>query len=101
MTAPKRLQAMHIDKPDGRIDHSFYVQISEQWRLKEDKLQREIAQHQAADRSYLDEGVQLIELAHGAPRLFRRQEPREQRRLCAFELGMGERRANGEAVPTV
>ena len=49
MTAPKRLQAMHIDKPDGRIDHSFYVQISEQWRLKEDKLQREIAQHQAAD----------------------------------------------------
>ena len=77
---------MHIDKLDGRIDHSFYVQISEPWRLEEDKLQREIAQHQAADRSDLDEGVQLIELAHGAPRQFRRQEPREQRRLLNFVL---------------
>jgi hypothetical protein len=43
--------------------------MSEQWRTE-----REIARHQAADRSYLEEGAQLIELAHGVQRLFGKQE---------------------------
>ena len=46
----------------------------------------QIARHQAADRSYLEEGVQLIELAHGAQRLFAKQAAQEQRRLLNFIL---------------
>jgi Resolvase, N terminal domain len=38
------------------------------------------------DRSYLEEGAQLIELAHGAQRLFAKQEAQEQRRLLNFVL---------------
>jgi hypothetical protein len=30
--------AMYVDKLDGRIDRSFYVQMSEQWQLERDKL---------------------------------------------------------------
>jgi site-specific DNA recombinase len=41
---------------------------------------------QAADRSYMDEGVQLLELARDAQRLFAKQEPREIRRLLNFLL---------------
>ncbi len=77
---------MYVDKLGGRIDNSFYVQMSEQWRLEQDKLMQQIIQHQVADRSYINEGVRLIELAHDAQRLFLKQEPSEQRRLLDFVL---------------
>ncbi len=37
-----------------------------------------------ADRSYLEEGVRLIELAQNAQRLFDKQDSREKRRLLNF-----------------
>jgi site-specific DNA recombinase len=94
-----RIHAMYIDKLDGRIDHSFYVQMSEQWQLEQDTLQREISRHQAADRSYLEEGVRLLEMAHGAQRLFAMQQPREQRRLLNFVLSNSTWKG-GELKPT-
>jgi site-specific DNA recombinase len=82
----QRLQAMYIDKLDGRIDQVFYLQMSEQWRAEQDRMMGEIGRHQAVDRSYLDEGARLIELAHSAGPLFVRQQPHEQRRLLNFVL---------------
>src|SRR5258708_2292699 len=81
-----RIHAMYIDKLDGRIDRSFYVQMSEQWRVEQEKLAQEITLHQAADQCYLDEGVRLLELAHSSQRLFAKQEPSEKRRLLNFVL---------------
>ena len=81
-----RIHAMYIDKLDGRVDRSFYVQMSEQWRVEQEKLMQEIALHEAADQCYLDEGVRLLELAHSSQRLFAKQEPSEQRRLLNFVL---------------
>jgi site-specific DNA recombinase len=81
-----RIHAMYIDKLDGRIDRSFYVQMSEQWRVDQEKLMQEITLHQAADQCYLDEGVRLLELAHSSQRLFAKQEPNEKRRLLNFVL---------------
>jgi hypothetical protein len=40
----------------------------------------------AADRSYLDEGARLLEIAQGARRLFAKQQPSGQRRLLNFVL---------------
>jgi site-specific DNA recombinase len=95
----QRLQAMYIDKLDGRIDHSFYTQMSEQWRLEQDNLMVEIIRHREADRSYIDEGVRLIDLAKSASRLFRMQQPSEQRRLLNFVLSNSTWQ-NGELHPT-
>ena len=81
-----RLHAMYVDKLDGRIDGSFYTQMSGQWRTEQDKIAREIARHRTADRSYLEEGAKLIELAHGVQRVFAKQEAQEQRRLLNFVL---------------
>jgi site-specific DNA recombinase len=53
----RRMHAMYVDKLDGRIDNSFYVQMSEQWQLEQDKLTVEIARHQTADRTCLNEGT--------------------------------------------
>src|SRR5207247_5556286 len=47
-------------------------------------LLRAIEDHQGANESYLNEGVQLLELAKRAHILFKKQEPREKRRLLDF-----------------
>jgi site-specific DNA recombinase len=52
--------------------------------VEQAKLMQEIVLHQAADQSYLDEGVRLIELAQSAQRLFAKQKPSEQRRMLNF-----------------
>jgi site-specific DNA recombinase len=56
------------------------------WREEQNHCQREIERHQNADETYLAEGVQLLELARNAQRLFAQQEPREKRRLLNFVL---------------
>jgi site-specific DNA recombinase len=81
-----RLHAVYVDKLDGRIDADFYDHIAKDWRKEQEKLLAEIQFHQAADQSYMDEGVRLLELAQGAHRMFARQEPREKRRLLNFVL---------------
>src|ERR1700730_12561145 len=50
------------------------------------RCQREIDRHRSAEESYMDEGVQVLELARNAQRLFERQEPRQKRRLLNFVL---------------
>ena len=81
-----RIHAIYIDKLDGLIDTAFFDKMSNQWREEQNRCQREIDRHQNADKSYLDEGVQLLELARNAQRLFAKQEPREKRRLLNFVL---------------
>jgi site-specific DNA recombinase len=60
--------------------------MSNQWREEQNRCQREIDRHRSAEQSYMDEGVQILELARNAPRLFERQEPRQKRRLLNFVL---------------
>ena len=82
----KRLDVMYVDKLDGRVDAAFFDKMSAEWRAEQERCQREIDRHKEADRSYMDEGVQILELAKNAQRLFERQEPREKRRLLKFVL---------------
>ncbi len=79
-----RMHAMYVDKLDGKVDAAFFDRMSAEWRAEQDRCLREIERHQAADRSYLEEGVRLLELARNAQRLFEKQEPREKRRLLNF-----------------
>jgi site-specific DNA recombinase len=60
--------------------------MSNQWREEQNRCQREIDRHQSAEQSYMDEGVQILELARKAQRLFERQKPRQKRRLLNFVL---------------
>jgi site-specific DNA recombinase len=81
-----RIHAMYVDKLDGLVDTAFYDRMSNQWREEQARCQREIERQQNADKSYLDEGVALLDLARNAQRLFAKQEPREKRRLLSFVL---------------
>ena len=81
-----RIHAMYVDKLDGLVDTAFFEKMSNQWREEQARCQREIERHRSADKSYLSEGVALLELARDAQRLFAKQEPREKRRLLNFLL---------------
>jgi site-specific DNA recombinase len=81
-----RINAMYLDKLDGRVDGAFFDKMSAEWREEQNRCLQEIERHEAAEQSYMDEGVQILELARNAQRLFERQEPRQKRRLLNFVL---------------
>ena len=79
-----RIDTMYVDKLDSRIDAAFFDRMAAQWRDEQGRCLRDIERHQNANRSYLEEGIQLLDLAQSARRLFDRQEAREKRRLLDF-----------------
>ncbi len=81
-----RIHAVYADKLDGVVDKATYERLSGQWRKDQTRLLDDIALHQGADQSYLDEGARLLDLASNAGRLFSRQEPADKRRLLNFVL---------------
>ena len=81
-----RIDEMYVDKLDGRIDAAFFDRKSAEWRSEQDRCMSAIEEHQSANQSYLEEGIQILELARDAYRLFQKQEPREKRRLLDFVL---------------
>ena len=81
-----RSRAMYVDKLDGIVEAAFYDKMSNQWREKQSRCQREIDRLQTVNQSYMDEGVQILELASNAQKLFASQEPRQKRRLLNFLL---------------
>ena len=68
------------------MDAAFYDKMSVEWREEQNRCLHEIERHQEAEKSYMDEGVQLLELARNAQRLFKRQDAREKRRLLNFVI---------------
>ena len=71
-------------RPNTSACKTGWTRMSTSWREEQTRCLREIEQHQAANKSYMDEGVRLLELARNARCLFERQEPREKRRLLNF-----------------
>lgn len=81
-----RIDAMYVDKLDGRINAAFFDQKAAEWRSGQDRIMRDVASHQTANRTYIDEGVHLLRLVQLAPQLFEKQEPAEKRQLLNFLL---------------
>jgi site-specific DNA recombinase len=79
-----RIDTMYVDKLDGRIDAAFFDRLAAQWRDEQARCLRDTERHQAANQSYLEEGIHLIELARSAQRLFERQDAQQKRRLLSF-----------------
>ena len=81
-----RLDKLYTDKLDGAIADEFYERKSRDWRGEQEVAQKRHARHDGATRTYFEEGVQLLELAKNAAKLFKMQIPKEQRRLLDFVL---------------
>ncbi len=80
----KRIHAAYVDKLDGIIDAVLFDQMSNEWREAQNRCLKDIEHHQSADKSYLTDGVRLLELAQNAQQLFLKQNAREKRRLLNY-----------------
>ena len=80
----ERVDAMYLDKLDGRITSEFFDSKSGEWRNEQDKILRQIEAHKKADQSYMEKGIQLLELAQRSVILYEKQEMREKRKILNF-----------------
>jgi hypothetical protein len=79
-----RIDAMYLDKLDGRIDGEFFDRNAQEWRAQQQGIMAEINGHRAAHQNYMEEGIKLLELAQRAGLLFEKQPAAEKRRLLDF-----------------
>jgi DNA invertase Pin-like site-specific DNA recombinase len=94
----QRLEAMYVDKLDGKVGERFYEQKSAEWREEQSDILCRLEEHQNASQSYMEEGISLMELANRAADLFEAQSPSEKRRLLDFVLS-NSYWADGELTP--
>ncbi len=76
-----RIDAMYVDKLDGKISEELFSRKSEEWSTDQANILRKIDQHQGANRSYLEEGIRLLELAQVAVTLYEKQDTEVKRNL--------------------
>ena len=57
-----RLDVMYLDRLDGKVESVYYDRKHREWRREVEKIQTKMLKHSNANESYLDEGVQLLEL---------------------------------------
>lgn len=81
-----RLNAIYLDKLDGRIDQTFHDRLAKAWKTEQVRLLREIERHRDAEHCYRDDGIKLLELARNAGALFAKQETHEKKRLLNLVL---------------
>jgi len=77
---------MYVDKFDGRVDTAFLDRKAAERRAEQSRLVHAIEEHRAANQTYLDEGIRLLELGRRVHPFFQKQEPREKRWLLDFVL---------------
>ncbi len=79
---------------NGKISEDYFLDKSGEWRKEQGSIRETIAKHEKANMNYLTQGVQIIELARKAYRLYLEQKPTEKRKLlrillsnCTFDSG--------------
>lgn len=75
-----RIDAMYLDKLDGRITSVFFDEKATAWRLEQAKLQARIHDLQQQTQSY-DDAITAVETTSKLCTAFPTQPPSEQRRL--------------------
>lgn len=81
-----RIDAMYMDKLDGRIDNDFFDRKAAEFRSEQSRVMRDVEAHQNANQSYIEDGIRLLDLARRAHVLFENQPPVEKRKLLDFVL---------------
>ena len=81
-----RMSQAYEDKLDGKIDEQMWMEVNAKYKAQQETLERQISAHNAADRAYLNQGVQILELANRAYDLYMKQPHEERARLLQFLL---------------
>ena len=81
-----RIDAMYLDKLDGRIDAEFYDRNATEWRAEQARIASDIQMHHNSSGSHVEQGIRLLALARRAHELFENQPVSEKRKLLDFLL---------------
>jgi site-specific DNA recombinase len=81
-----RLDQLYIDKLDGTVSETFWLEKSRLWEADQSRIMTQIHAHQVADHRYYDSGVKLLELASKAHKLYQKQLPSEKNKFLRILL---------------
>lgn len=79
-----RLDQVVDAKFDGELGQDEYLRLSNRYRKEVDEANAKIDAHLRADRSYVDLGVQLLDLVQKVGKPYLEQSPSERRRLASM-----------------
>ena len=80
----EHIEAMYLDKLEGRVDTAFFDKMHRKWRSEQAELQRSLGEHDTADSICVEEGIRLMEMASLLPRAFAAEPPHEKRRMLKY-----------------
>ena len=80
----ERLDRMYLDKLDGQITTEFFDRKKEEWNREQHDILYKIERHQSANRSYIEEGVRLLELLQGAVSIYESRDMAAKRKILEF-----------------
>ena len=81
-----RMSQAYEDKLDGKIDEQIWSDLHSKYKTQQETLERQLSAHLIADRSYLQQGIQILALANKAYDLYLRQPHEERAKLLQFLL---------------
>jgi DNA invertase Pin-like site-specific DNA recombinase len=81
-----RMSQAYEDKLDGKIDEQMWFDLHSKYKTQQEILERQLSAHLTADRTYLQQGVQILELANKAYDLYLKQPHEERAKLLQFLL---------------
>lgn len=81
-----RLDKAYEDRLDGVIDEGFWKDVSDRWRKEQDQLNAQIDKLTIANRNYMDQAQEILELSQMAYSLYLERSDSEKRQLLASVL---------------
>src|SRR5215813_10124324 len=99
-----RIDAMYVDKPDGRVSQEFFDRKNSDWRADQAEILHKIEKHQNANCSYLEEGVRFLRTrptGRHSLRKTRNEGKTKNPRFSIFELPLERWRSDPELPKTL
>ena len=82
----KRIELIYEDKLDGKIPEELWFRKHEEYKREQERINDWLLQHQKGNYDYVESGVELLNLAQNAYRLYSRRSELEKRRLLTVVL---------------
>lgn len=82
----ERLDQAYVDRIENRIDMHFWELQHKRWTDEQNEVNAKIQRFETANRDYVREGIDFLELTERAYFLYCQQEPKEKARLLSTVL---------------
>ena len=80
----QQIEAMYLDKLEGRVDATFFDRLHRKWRAEQAELIRSMGEHDTADAVCVEDGIRLLEVVARIPECFSRRSASEKARLIRY-----------------